>query len=114
MYILVTYIPPSHLEVVKEALFAAGAGSIGAYDHCCFQILGEGQFRPLAGSSPYVGQPNELARESEWRVELAVEESVADSVVRALLESHPYEVPAYHLIPALTAQDLKESPWQRQ
>ncbi len=114
MYILVTYIPPSHLEPVKAALFSAGAGRIGAYDQCCFQILGEGQFRPLEGSTPYIGERDELAREAEWRLEMAIEDSVADAVLQALLKSHPYEVPAYHLIPVLTIQDLKEHPWQRQ
>ena len=114
MYILVTYIPPSHLEVVKAALFSAGAGKISAYDQCCFQILGEGQFRPLEGSTPYIGTRDELARGAEWRLELAVEDSVVNAVLTALLESHPYEVPAYHLIPVVTREDLKEHPWQRQ
>jgi len=114
MYILVTYIPPSHLEAVKEALFAAGAGTIASYDRCCFQLLGEGQFRPLEGSTPYIGEQGGLTRQEEWRLELTVEEAVAEAVVEALLASHPYQVPAYHLIPVLTIEELKERSWQRQ
>lgn len=110
MYILVTYVPPSHLEVVKAALFAAGGGSIGSYDHCCFQTLGQGQFRPLAGSSPFLGAQDTLERVDEWRIEMSVTKAVAAGVVTALLESHPYEVPAYHLIPVVTEKDLT---WQR-
>ncbi len=48
MYKICFYVPESHLEKVKEALFATGAGRIGDYDHCCWQTRGTGQFRPLA------------------------------------------------------------------
>jgi len=108
VYILVTYVPDSHLEVVKEALFKAGAGKMGSYDSCCYQSQGTGQFRPLQGSSPFIGQVGELAQEREWRLELVVDEEFAAPVVEALLESHPYEVPAYHLIPVLTLEGLSD------
>ncbi|MFA5447081.1 MAG: NGG1p interacting factor NIF3 [Sphaerochaeta sp.] len=108
MYILVTYVPPSHLAVVQEALFAAGAGKIGSYDHCSFQSLGVGQFRPLAGSDPFSGSVNEVATVEEWRLELVVEKENAPAAVKALLASHPYEVPAYHLIEALTLENLEK------
>ncbi|HNC00548.1 MAG TPA: hypothetical protein PLS71_20045 [Leptospiraceae bacterium] len=55
MYQLVFYIPESHLEQVKEALFAKGAGSYKDYDHCSWQTPGIGQFRPLKGSNPFLG-----------------------------------------------------------
>ena len=55
MYSLVFYVPETHLEVVKEAVFLAGAGAIGDYDHCCWQAKGQGQFRPLEGSHPHLG-----------------------------------------------------------
>ena len=55
MYKLVFYVPVDHLEPVKQAVFATGAGKIGEYDSCCWQVLGVGQFRPLAGSTPYLG-----------------------------------------------------------
>ncbi|MEQ9565781.1 MAG: NGG1p interacting factor NIF3, partial [Pseudomonadales bacterium] len=59
-YKLVAYIPENHLETVKEALFAAGAGTQGAYDQCCWQVRGQGQFRPLEGSNPHLGKQDEL------------------------------------------------------
>ncbi len=57
MYSVVFYVPESHLEAVKTAVFAAGAGSIGDYQNCCWQVLGQGQFQPQAGSQPFIGQP---------------------------------------------------------
>ena len=52
MYKLVFFVPESHLDVVKEAVFATGAGRMGHYSHCCWQILGEGQFMPMPGAHP--------------------------------------------------------------
>lgn len=94
-YKLVAYIPENHLETVKEALFAAGAGTQGDYDQCCWQVRGEGQFRPLEGSNPHLGKQNELERVPEWRIEILVQDQYLAGVKKALLESHPYEEPAY-------------------
>ena len=55
-YKLCFYVPTSHVEQVKNAIFEAGAGHMGDYDACCFQTLGQGQFRPLEGSNPYIGE----------------------------------------------------------
>lgn len=109
MYVLVFYVPQTHLEVVKEAVFCAGAGRMAGYDQCCFQTLGTGQFQPLEGSSPFEGQVGTLAQVPEWRVELVVDEAHAAQALQALLDSHPYEVPAYHLIPVLTLEGVEFS-----
>lgn len=69
MYKLCFYVPESHLDVVKQAVFAAGGGRIGAYDSCCWQSLGQGQFRPLDGSQPYLGQVGQVEHVAEWKVE---------------------------------------------
>lgn len=98
MYKLCFYVPASHLEVVKEAVFAAGAGRIGNYQHCCWQVEGRGQFRPLAGSQPFLGQQDELERVSEFRVEMVLEPGRAAAVVEALRAAHPYEEPAFDLL----------------
>lgn len=95
MYKLVFFVPPSHVDDVKQAVFATGAGQIGDYDHCCWQVLGEGQFRPLAGSSPYLGETDILESVEEYRVELVCRDELIQEAVRALLNSHPYEEPAY-------------------
>jgi hypothetical protein len=106
MYILIVYVPETHVEKVKEALFAAGAGDFGGYDRCSWQVKGTGQFRPLEGSDPYLGSTGKVERAEEYRVELSLRREIASEVVEALLEAHPYEVPAYHLIPALSGENL--------
>lgn len=102
MYKLGFYVPQSHLEQVKEALFAAGAGRIGDYDKCCWQVVGQGQFRPLAGSKPFAGSPGELERVAEYRVELVCAPDCVRSVVAALQGAHPYEEPAWDLVQLIT------------
>jgi hypothetical protein len=98
MHKLTVYIPESHLEPVKTALFEAGAGRYAAYDCCCWQALGQGQFRPLAGSDPFVGREGVLERVPEYRVEmLCADESVA-AVTGALRAAHPYEEPAFDFV----------------
>jgi Uncharacterized protein conserved in bacteria len=99
MYVLVTYVPDGYQEQVKNALFAQGAGALGAYDSCSWQVLGEGQFRPMKGANPFIGKEDCLERVKEWRIEMLVEDGKADAVIRALREAHPYEEPAFHLIP---------------
>jgi hypothetical protein len=98
MYKLCVYIPEPQLESVKRALFDAGAGRIGNYSDCCWQVLGSGQFRPGAGSDPFLGDRDQLETVSEYRVEMVCEDERVDAVVGALRESHPYEEPAFDLI----------------
>ena len=97
MYKLAFFVPPTHLEAVKQAVFAAGGGRLGAYDQCCWQVLGEGQFRPLDGSQPFIGQSGIVEKVVEWKVELVVDEGVIADVVTALKAAHPYETPAYEV-----------------
>ena len=96
MYQLVFYVPESHVESVKEAVFAAGAGRIGNYDCCSWQVSGDGQFRPMAGSRPFLGREGEVEVVREFRVEMVCEDEWIDAAVHALVEAHPYEEPAYH------------------
>jgi len=102
MYKLCFYVPESHLEQVKSAVFAAGAGRIGDYDSCCWQVLGQGQFRPLAGSRPFLGQHDTVEKVSEYRVELVCETQFVRAAVLALVEAHPYEEPAWDVIALVT------------
>ena len=98
MYKLCFYVPEEHLEEVKEAVFATGAGRIGDYDSCCWQVAGQGQFRPLEGSQPYLGQQGSVERVSEYRVEMVCERGVIKAAVEALLAAHPYEEPAWDVV----------------
>jgi len=85
------------VDVVKNAVFAAGAGRIGDYDQCSWQVLGQGQFRPLDGSQPFLGQTGVVEQVQEWKVELVVADELIRPVVAALKQSHPYETPAYEV-----------------
>jgi hypothetical protein len=95
MFKLVFFVPASHLDEVKAAIFATGAGRIGDYEHCAWQVLGQGQFRPLIGSNPYIGSKDSLETVVEYRVELVCEESLMAAAIAALRASHPYEEPAF-------------------
>ncbi|WP_071870608.1 Nif3-like dinuclear metal center hexameric protein [Atopomonas hussainii] len=97
MYKLAFFVPESHLQTVKDALFAAGAGRIGDYEHCCWQTLGTGQFRPLPGAQPFLGQQGQLEQVPEWKVEMVLADDLLAAVVGALRASHPYEEPAFDL-----------------
>lgn len=101
MYQIVFYVPETHLESVKTALFAAGAGRIGDYDSCAWQTLGQGQFRPLEGSAPYIGQTGQVEQVAEYKVELVCEKAVLKAAMIAMLAAHPYEEPAYSVWPLL-------------
>ncbi|VUD56707.1 GTP cyclohydrolase 1 type 2 [Thalassocella blandensis] len=98
MYKLVFYVPATHVEAVKEAVFAAGAGTIGFYDKCAWQTEGLGQFRPLEGSDPFLGASGELEKVNEYRVEMVCEESCIKAAVSALKQAHPYEEPAFDVM----------------
>lgn len=92
------YVPSSHLEKVKNALFGVGAGKLGDYDSCCWQVLGKGQFRPLPGSLPFIGKTMTVEYVEEYKVEMIFPLNLKEKVISALRSAHPYETPAYHII----------------
>ena len=98
MYKISFYVPDNAVEIVKQALFEVGAGRIGNYDSCCWQVLGSGQFRPLENSSPAIGKTGEVETVSEYRVEMVCEDRIIKEVIEALRQSHPYEEPAYDVL----------------
>jgi hypothetical protein len=106
MYQLCFYVPESHLEAVKAALFAQGAGQYNHYDQCCWQVRGEGQFRPLAGSRPHLGEVRRLEKPVEYKVEMVCRDEVIKTAVETLLAVHPYEEPAYRVYKILTFEAL--------
>ena len=101
MYKITFYVPVTHVEAVKQAMFVAGAGRIGDYDCCAWQVLGVGQFRPLAGAKPFIGQIDQIEQVAEYKVEMVCEESVLLSAINALKANHPYQQPAYDVIKTL-------------
>lgn len=99
LFKLTVYVPQSHLEVVREALAQAGAGHIGLYSHCSFGVAGEGTFKPLPGSQPYIGAANQLEKVSEFRLETIVYQKSISETVQKMLAVHPYQEVAYDLYP---------------
>ncbi len=96
---LVTFVPVADAEAVADALFAAGAGHIGAYSRCAFRVGGTGSFLPGEGTSPHLGTPGEEERASEIRLETVVPLELRGDVLEALERAHPYEEVAYDLYP---------------
>jgi len=92
---LVTFVPESQAEMVRNALFGAGAGCIGNYDSCSFNVPGSGTFRAGEQARPFVGSINELHTEPEIRIETILPVQKKSTVLRTLLAIHPYEEPAY-------------------
>ncbi|MFO7768503.1 MAG: Nif3-like dinuclear metal center hexameric protein [bacterium] len=96
-YKLVTFVPGGHLEAVRNALAAAGAGEIGDYTECSFTASGRGTYRPQEGAEPMAGEVDRLEEATEERLEMRVEEGHIDRVLEALFEAHPYDEAAYDL-----------------
>lgn len=96
---IVTFIPvgPS-ITLVHDALSAAGAGRVGDYSHCSFATAGTGQFKPLDGAHPVIGEVGRLARVAETRLEMVLPRGRRAAVVAALRRAHPYEEPAFGVL----------------
>ncbi len=92
------YVPESHLEAVKEALFDAGAGQVGDYSRCAWQVRGTGQFQPGNESSPYIGSAGHIETVDEYKVELVCAADRISPAIAAMKEAHPYEEPAFAVI----------------
>ncbi|KAN0022039.1 hypothetical protein ACTFIU_004195 [Dictyostelium citrinum] len=97
MFKIIFFCPLEHTEKVKNALFKIGAGTIGNYQECCFVSKGVGQFRPLIGAKPVIGQVDTLEFVDEYRVEMICKEELIEPAIKALKQSHPYEEPAYEV-----------------
>jgi structural toxin protein (hemagglutinin/hemolysin) RtxA len=100
------YVPIDSVEAVKTAVFNAGAGRMGHYQHCAWQTLGEGQFMPLVGAQPNRGVAGELTHVPEYKVEVLCQARLAAQIEAALVLAHPYEVPAYEFTRLWQPSDL--------
>ncbi len=95
---LVCYVPVDHADAVRSALADAGAGRLGDYEACSFSAPGEGRFRPLEGANPAIGDVGRPEVVEEVRVEAVLPRHRRSAVVRALIEAHPYEEVAHHVV----------------
>jgi len=94
---LVVFVPKADWQKLSEAMWQAGAGSIGNYDQCSFRTEGSGTFRASEESNPSIGQKGSLHQEEEYRLEVLVEQHRESAVLRAMKEAHPYEEVAYEI-----------------
>jgi len=94
---LITYVPEQYAEKVRNAIFEAGAGVIGNYDSCSYNVSGTGTFRAGDNTDPFVGKKGELHLEPEVRIEVVMPEFITNRVVAAMHDVHPYEEVAYDI-----------------
>lgn len=96
---VVTFVPVADADAVRAALHEAGAGRLGDYDSASFTSTGQGRFRPLAGATPAIGTVGTAEVVDEVRIEVVAPRARRTAVVRALLAAHPYEEPAFDVVP---------------
>lgn len=98
-YKIVTYVPESHADKLREAIGNAGAGKIGDYSHCTFTTKGITRFKPNDGANPTTGEVGKLEEVVEDRIETVCEEDNLRAILKAIKEVHPYEEPATDVYP---------------
>jgi len=96
---LVTFCPIEHAPELREALFNAGAGQIGNYDSCSYNLEGYGTFRAGEDTDPFVGKKGELHTESEVRIEVIFPDHITSHLLQEMKKAHPYEEVAYDIYP---------------
>ncbi|MFP5470672.1 MAG: Nif3-like dinuclear metal center hexameric protein [Bacteroidia bacterium] len=94
---LAVFVPKTHIEEVKNALFFSGVGEIGKYKHCSFSSEGQGTFMATEGTNPHVGNVGETHTEHEFKLEVVFPKHIQSKVIKALFEAHPYEEVAYDI-----------------
>ena len=98
MLLFFYYVPKSHLEQVNQALFDLGLGAYQNYDSCCWYTLGQGQFRPLENSQPFIGKQDQIEVVEEYKVELICTEELKNTAIMVLKQCHPYETPTFGFV----------------
>lgn len=94
----VVFVPAEHADAVREALFAAGAGSLRDYSHCSWSVLGTGQFLPGVAANPAIGAAGAVESVPEVRVEVIAPVALRPQVLAAMRAAHPYEEPAFDVV----------------
>lgn len=96
---LAVFAPFEYAEIIQASLGKAGAGHIGNYSHCAFQVMGKGSFLPLHGTNPFIGKEGTLEHVDEVRIETIMPKKIIKKAIKSLLSVHPYEEVAYDLYP---------------
>ncbi|MCC6288688.1 MAG: Nif3-like dinuclear metal center hexameric protein [Chitinophagaceae bacterium] len=95
---LYTFVPHTHSEKLRTALWQAGAGHIGNYSECSFNAEGTGTFKGAANTNPFVGEQGRLHYEKEIKIEVIFPGWLQSRIIRALTGAHPYEEPAFDIV----------------
>ena len=103
---LVTFVPLDHADRVRQAIFDAGAGYIGNYDQCSYNLKGTGTFRALDGSKPFSGKRGEMNFEDEIRIETIFPEYLQNNIIESMIRAHPYDEVAYDIYPLANKYNL--------
>jgi hypothetical protein len=96
---IVTTVPETHADVVREAMGKAGAGQVGAYSFCSFSVKGTGRFKPGKGARPFIGKPGKMEEVVEERIEAVCSREKLEEVVAAIHRVHPYEETVIDIFP---------------
>jgi len=103
---LVCFVPTDHANAVRNAIFEAGAGSIGNYDCCSYNIEGQGTFRANEAAKPFVGEIGQIHHEKEIRIETIFPSFLENAVIKNMLKAHPYEEVAYDIYSVSNKQNI--------
>lgn len=103
------HVPPKDAAYLKKMLFDAGAGAIGDYRECAFEIEGTGQFRPVEGANPAEGDVDKLFKSLELRIEFVAPRNLRARLTSVLREAHPYEEPAFDIVEMHSAESLENA-----
>ena len=97
MYKLNYYVPVDSKEKTKQALFDIGVGRFENYEECSWEVLGQGQFKPVGNANPAIGELEKLEKLQEYKVEMICSDDLIHEAVKTLKEVHPYEEVAYEV-----------------
>ena len=95
---LTTYVPHTAANVVKNALFKAGAGNIGNYENCSFNIQGYGTYKGNKFANPTIGKKGELHTEPETLISVTFQSHLENEIIKTLFKNHPYEEVAFEVV----------------
>lgn len=103
---IVTFVPETHADIVREAIGSAGGGRIGNYTHCTFSVKGVGRFKPSEGANPAIGVIGNLESVQEERIEFVCERMLARKVMEEIRRVHPYEEVPFDVYPLIRETEL--------
>ena len=103
---IIVFVPLTHTDKVRKAIWDAEGGIIGNYTHCTFSSLGTGTFKPNEKAKPHIGQANKIEAVEEERIEFICPKNKAKSIIQSIKSAHPYEEVALDIYPLLDEKDL--------